>query len=448
MTSKKAFTLIELLMVIVLIGIISGLIMVTLGGATNGAKDGKRKADIGTLRKAIHAYSVLNGNTYPVATCSVNSSCTALYNALVPTYLPSLPTDPTSATTYYSYTSNGSDFTVSSTLSNSTTYSYTASTGFSGGSGVVEAWLTNYTKRKPIVISSSAAQTDYQVLVTVAYDSDMQADFDDLRFTTSDKTTLIDYWIESKTDSSIARVWVEVPTIANGNTTIYMYYGNSSTTSLSNGLNTFPLFDDFSGTMAKWTGGNGTVTVSGGKMNMSGGSYNDANAYFRSNQTFIVDVNNSYAAEFMNWTATSVSAGYNWNCGFFSAINGTRSWLVPTSGYIGVNHHTSAGDSTASYVNQASTSIASNSAASLTQARDVTVVYGHSLYKSYTADGTLFHSSTASGITPGTVTAGFYVGCVNYDGGAYAGVSSFDGVFVRKALATDPTVTPGTEESN
>lgn len=132
MNIKKGFTLIELLVVIAIIGILSGIIAISLNGATVTAKDAKRKADIGTIRKALLAYSVLNGNTYPVATCSVNSSCTALYNALVPTYLADLPRDP-NAGTYYSYTSSGSDFTVSSTLSDSTNYSYTASTGFSGG---------------------------------------------------------------------------------------------------------------------------------------------------------------------------------------------------------------------------------------------------------------------------------------------------------------------------
>lgn len=144
MNNKKGFTLIELLVVIAIIGILSGIIAISLNGATDAAKDGRRKADIGTIRKALLAYSVLNGNTYPIATCSVNSSCTALYNALVPTYLADLPKDPNTGT-YYSYTSTGSDFTVSSTLSNSTSYSYTASTGFSGNAPTVSCGSANGT---------------------------------------------------------------------------------------------------------------------------------------------------------------------------------------------------------------------------------------------------------------------------------------------------------------
>jgi len=88
--------------------------------------------------------------------------------------------------------------------------------------------------------------TNYQALLTISYDSDMQADFDDLRFTSSDGITLLDYWLESKTDSSTANVWVEIPYFTLGSNTIYIYYGNSGATSVSSGANTFRYFDDFS----------------------------------------------------------------------------------------------------------------------------------------------------------------------------------------------------------
>ena len=50
------------------------------------------------------------------------------------------------------------------------------------------AWYsTSWTKRKAVTVtgSSGGAQTNYQVKITVLYDSDMQADFDDVRFTSS-----------------------------------------------------------------------------------------------------------------------------------------------------------------------------------------------------------------------------------------------------------------------
>jgi len=80
----------------------------------------------------------------------------------------------------------------------------------------------------------------------------MQSDFGDLRFTSAGDSPL-DYWVESKTDDSLATVWVEVDAItASDDTTIYMYYGNPAAGSESNGANTFDFFDDFSGDLSQW----------------------------------------------------------------------------------------------------------------------------------------------------------------------------------------------------
>ncbi|MEM0476126.1 MAG: DUF2341 domain-containing protein, partial [Candidatus Aenigmatarchaeota archaeon] len=51
---------------------------------------------------------------------------------------------------------------------------------------------------------------------------------------------------ESGCNSANTKIWVKVPSIpANSNKTIYLYYGNPSATSMSNGDNTFIFFDDF-----------------------------------------------------------------------------------------------------------------------------------------------------------------------------------------------------------
>lgn len=117
----------------------------------------------------------------------------------------------------------------------------------------------NWQKRQQINIDNSANiddLTDFQIRLTIPYDSNMNDDFSDLRFTQADGQTEIDFWLESKTDSAEAKVWLEVPAI-NGNSTqnAYMYYGNSSASSVSNGENTFILFDDFEDGVidtAKW----------------------------------------------------------------------------------------------------------------------------------------------------------------------------------------------------
>jgi prepilin-type N-terminal cleavage/methylation domain-containing protein len=125
----KGFTLIELLVVIAIIGILSGLIIVSLNGANASAQDARTRAGVDSLRKTILAYGIHSGGVYPIELikCVVATGCPTLSSALVPDYYSSLPAD-----TNYNYIStSGTDFTVSGTLSNSDTYSYTASTGFS-----------------------------------------------------------------------------------------------------------------------------------------------------------------------------------------------------------------------------------------------------------------------------------------------------------------------------
>ncbi|MBI5697891.1 MAG: DUF2341 domain-containing protein, partial [Thaumarchaeota archaeon] len=114
-------------------------------------------------------------------------------------------------------------------------------------------WNSSWGKRSNITINNSANSntlTNYQVFVNVSYDSDMNTTFKDLRFTwynsTSQTETEIPYWIQNNVSSSYADVWIKVPSIANNSYgTVYMYYGNPSVNSTSNGTNTFVLFDDF-----------------------------------------------------------------------------------------------------------------------------------------------------------------------------------------------------------
>jgi hypothetical protein len=61
----------------------------------------------------------------------------------------------------------------------------------------------------------------------------MRSDCGDIRFTDSDGQTQLNYWIESGCNTSSTKIWVKVPSIpANSTKTIYVYYGNSSATSL------------------------------------------------------------------------------------------------------------------------------------------------------------------------------------------------------------------------
>jgi hypothetical protein len=124
-----------------------------------------------------------------------------------------------------------------------------------------QGWYnTNWLYRTPITITNSGgALTDYQVQVSLGTSFAWGHTYNngtDVHFTTSDGITTIPFYIESWTPSTSASIWVRVPSVSSGTTTIYMYYGNSSATSASNGSATFKFFDDFAQStldLTKWT---------------------------------------------------------------------------------------------------------------------------------------------------------------------------------------------------
>ena len=67
----------------------------------------------------------------------------------------------------------------------------------------------SWTRMKPIQITNNAGGpiTNCVIQINVSYDSDMQPDYDDLRFKHESTTTWLDYWIESQS-STQAIVWV------------------------------------------------------------------------------------------------------------------------------------------------------------------------------------------------------------------------------------------------
>ena len=105
-----------------------------------------------------------------------------------------------------------------------------------------ESWL----RRMNVSINgSSGAGVDYQVIINVTYDSDMKADFGDIRFTDNDGITLIAYWMESYVASTFAVFWVEVKDDLGSSQVIFMYYGNPAVSTTSNGPATFLFYEDW-----------------------------------------------------------------------------------------------------------------------------------------------------------------------------------------------------------
>ncbi len=104
-------------------------------------------------------------------------------------------------------------------------------------------------RREVIVSNSGTMLSYYQVLVKLDesnFDfSRVKVDGADIRFTHSDGTTELKYWTEWWDSSNqLAYVWVRVPSLANGDTVIYLYYDNPTAVAISDGTTTFDFFDD------------------------------------------------------------------------------------------------------------------------------------------------------------------------------------------------------------
>ncbi|MFA5432272.1 MAG: fibrinogen-like YCDxxxxGGGW domain-containing protein [Candidatus Paceibacterota bacterium] len=128
MIKKKAFTIIEMLVVLAMVGILAGIVFKYMTGAKELADDMKRKADITLIVNAINSYATENYGNFPIENCNIGA-CTALPIALAP-FMANFPDDPNPTNDYRYVSTDGTDFIVSAILSNVNYYSYVPAAGF------------------------------------------------------------------------------------------------------------------------------------------------------------------------------------------------------------------------------------------------------------------------------------------------------------------------------
>ena len=143
-------------------------------------------------------------------------------------------------------------------------------------SGTASAWLTGYDYRMSITVDNGGASSlsyyqfnftnDTNVLVSAG---EMQASGADCRITDA-SDNLLPFWNETPFNATGTKIWVNATTLAVGDNTFYMYYGNAGASSVSNITNTFLFGDDFEdGNFNRWdsvgaTWGTTSTTVKSG----------------------------------------------------------------------------------------------------------------------------------------------------------------------------------------
>ncbi|MEK7535854.1 MAG: type II secretion system protein [Patescibacteria group bacterium] len=103
---NKGFTLIELLVVIAIIGILSSVVLASLNTAREKARDARRISDIKNLQLALELHADDNDGNY----------ADVLVDDLVPTYISSIPTDPSTGAAYLFASDGGNEYHLGATL--------------------------------------------------------------------------------------------------------------------------------------------------------------------------------------------------------------------------------------------------------------------------------------------------------------------------------------------
>ena len=180
--------------------------------------------------------------------------------------------------------------------------------------------LGDWSYRKSIAIynATSTTLTDYQVEVTVGYNTSTdvdvnceahsQTDFDDIRFTNSGEDVLLSHFRESYTASASSTFWVKIPSLTgSATTTIYIYYGNSSASSASNGKDALFIYEDMTATPDGTLYGNASYIAASDWVRLTAASGSQSGQLY-----YTQNPGSGFHAKFRFWSGGGTGADAIW----------------------------------------------------------------------------------------------------------------------------------------